>query len=574
MMRVLLAVCFTQLILGCAKQTTPTGGPKDEEPPQLIRSVPANRQTNFKGEQIELVFNEYVQVVNAREQMVIVPTVGKKFEAVARKNKVTIKFNSTLLDTTTYTINFRESIQDLTERNPVKNLKLAFSTGPVIDSLYIKGTIKDLMKGVPAENFTVAIAPLADTFSIFNHPAQFFTLTDKKGEFAIENIKRGNYRLYAFEDKNKNLKVDSRSESFAFSSDTISLTQSITNQTLYAIRLDMRPLRLISAKPIGNQFLIRLNKGYATCTIESVFKEYNVQYDIPEFSSLRFYNTLAGLDSLPVRLVLTDSIQTTLDTTLHISFNKTSLQKERFTLKAQNMGYVENKQLIKGELVLSKPVEQVLYDSIYIRADSLTTIKFNSQDFFWDPTYTIAKLNKPLTKPLDFTVPKISRNISNQQRQRLPAQTTGRTTLGEKPDVKQKQLKPFNQLIIATGAFISVEEDTLGYSSETFSVTKPENSATLSVEVIGSGKNIVQLLNADYKVIHESLLKKPRFDNLQPGEYQIRVILDKNENGKWDPGNYNLNIEPEKIIFYTDDTGNKKISLKANWELGPLLIRY
>ncbi|QOI96780.1 MAG: Ig-like domain-containing protein [Flammeovirgaceae bacterium] len=573
-MRVLLAVCLAQLSFSCAKQTTPTGGPKDEGAPQLIRSVPANRQTNFKGDQIELVFDEYVQVNNAREQIVIVPTVGKKFEAIARKNKVTIKLNSTLLDTTTYTINFRESIQDLTEKNPAKNLKLAFSTGPHIDSLFIKGTVKDLLKGVPAENFTVAIAPLNDTFNIFNHTAQFFTLTDKEGEFAIENIKRGNYRLYAFEDKNKNLKVDSRSESFAFVSDTLSLTQSINSQVLYAIRLDMRPIRLISAKPIANHFLVRLNKGYSTSTIQSVLKEYKVQYDIPEFSSLRFYNTLTGLDSLPVRLVLTDSLLNTLDTTLYISFNKTSLQKDRFELKPQNMSYVENKQLVKGELVFTKPVAHLVYDSIYIRADSLTTVKFTSEDFTWDATNTIAKINKPLTKALDLTAIKVSRNNPNQQSPRLPGQDTRRATSGAKPAIKPTASKPYNQLIIAKGAFISVEGDTVGHTSQPFSVTKPENTATLLVEAVGAGNIIVQLLNADYKVVTESTLKKPRFDNLLPGEYQIRVVLDKNDNGKWDPGNYHLNIEPEMITFYTDDTGSKKLNLKANWELGPLLIRY
>ncbi len=565
---------LTQLFGGCAKQTTPTGGPKDTDPPQLVRSTPANKQVNFNSQQIELTFNEFVQVNNPREQLVIIPTIGKKFEMTAKKNRVTIKLNSKLLDSTTYTINFRDAILDLSEKNPARNLKLAFSTGSYIDSLSVSGKVYMLLKNLPAENFTIVIVPVTDTFNIFNQAAQFFSLTDKKGNFSIDNLKPGTYRIYAFLDKNKNLKVDSRSEPFAFRSDTVNLYQSIKDLELSAVSLDMRPLLIISAKPVGNHFIIRLNKGFAACTLESSSLDHTLQFDYPEYSTIRVYNTLTDLDSLPVRSVFSDSISNTLDTVLYIKFNTLKMQKERFTVKANNLSYIEQRQLIRGELSANKPVRSVVYDSIYIRLDSLTTLPFTERDFTWNQTFTQAIINKQLSKPLDFAVPKSTKNPVAKQTQRAPGfdgrQQRPGTSQAPKPDPK----KTVNQLVLSQGSILSVENDSLAFQSLPISVVRPETSALLMLELHGTGNTLTQLLDKDYKPVSESTSKKIRFENLTPGEYFVRIILDDNANNQWDPGNFYLNTQPEKIIFYTDDNNNNRINLKANWEVGPLLIHY
>lgn len=47
----------------------------------------------------------------------------------------------------------------------------------------------------------------------------------------------------------------------------------------------------------------------------------------------------------------------------------------------------------------------------------------------------------------------------------------------------------------------------------------------------------------------------------KPGEYELRILNDENENGKWDPGNYHLKKQPEKVIAYP-----KKINIRADWD--------
>ena len=92
------------------------------------------------------------------------------------------------------------------------------------------------------------------------------------------------------------------------------------------------------------------------------------------------------------------------------------------------------------------------------------------------------------------------------------------------------------------------------------------------VEVKSNDNIIIEMLEKGTKVVRSSFNPKSRFENLPPGIYQIRVIIDRNQNGKWDPGNYFKRIEPEQIFYYQTEKGEQNVNIKANWELGPLLI--
>jgi len=47
----------------------------------------------------------------------------------------------------------------------------------------------------------------------------------------------------------------------------------------------------------------------------------------------------------------------------------------------------------------------------------------------------------------------------------------------------------------------------------------------------------------------------------KPGEYEMRILYDDNNNGKWDPGHYSKKIQPEKAI-----TLPQKLNVKGNWD--------
>ena len=158
---------YALFLLSCARQSSPTGGPKDTIPPVLVRVIPPNETINFNADQIELEFSEDVILNAPKEQLIITPTIGKEYKMTYRRNRVIIEFEEPLQDSTTYTFNFRESIQDITEKNSVRNLQLAYSTGTYLDSLSISGTIYHMLSGKPAEDATVALHTENDTFNIF-----------------------------------------------------------------------------------------------------------------------------------------------------------------------------------------------------------------------------------------------------------------------------------------------------------------------------------------------------------------------------------------------------------------------
>ena len=68
--------------------------------------------------------------------------------------------------------------------------------------------------------------------------------------------------------------------------------------------------------------------------------------------------------------------------------------------------------------------------------------------------------------------------------------------------------------------------------------------------------------------------KKLSLENTKPGDYEIRVLLDQNQDKKWSIGDITKNLLPEPVYFYTSEEGTSKITLRANWELGPILLKF
>lgn len=556
------------LLWGCAKQTTPTGGEKDEIPPTLLKSNPPNRQTNFNKNEIELTFDELVQVNNPRDQIIITPAIGKKFEAEARKNRVILKLNGELKENTTYTIMFREAVQDITERNPAENLKLAFSTGDLIDSLSITGTVSNLLEDKPLKNITVGLVPYSDTVNIFKHEAQWITVTNDKGEYQLDNLKAGSYLLYAFDDKNKNMLVDSRTEVFAFKAQPVQLDSSLSNIDLKLVQLDHRDFKLISARPIARYFNVRTTKGIAEYTATSTVDSIPITSFLEDASTVRIYNTFPQMDSLPVSFHFVDSTTNTIDTVLYIKFDARTSTKENFNTKIEYCDFLQNKSLLKAELSANKPIAFVNTDSVYIQLDSVNRITFTEEDIQLSPDKRKLYISKKLPKETDFIKKPTTTSGPTHER----GETVKEREVKPRKEKEEEEKTPSNNLILPRNTLISIESDSSADIKSAIKTITPENSGLITVEVKTTESVIVQVLNRNFKVVQESYSLQPRFENLPPGEYYIRVILDKNNNQKWDAGNFFNKIEPEPVIFFKSEKGIPTTNLKANWEVGPLLI--
>ena len=534
----LILLCFTMLIIGCASLTTPSGGPKDSKPPKLIKSIPSPNQTNFKGKTVELIFNEFVKLNNPKEEIIISPSPGKNVEIKSNGTRVTITPKDNWQDSTTYSIVLREGIQDITESNSPPNLKIAFSTGPNIDSLNMSGTIKNLLLGTPADKVTVALYS-SDTFNIFSHTPSYFTKTDKNGKYKLENIKAGRYGIYAFDDKNKNLKVESRTERYGFLANKIDLRKPTDSVDIGLIMMDSRPLKITAIRNVGTITRLRFNKYITDYSIQSE-KEVTHAFGDNQ-TEIVFWNPAIVGDSLQLHLVARDSIQTAADSSFYIKKTNIKPIKENLKWSLGAPSVDSETGSFKTVMKFSKPLLTLNFDSLFIKLDTTRTIPIVKEDISIDERRKEISISKILDKQL-FT--------------------------GKKD--------PRLSLKAGKGFVYSIDSDTSKSISTAIPILWPEDTGVLLLQTNTREENyIIQLLNKDGKIISSvQNVTKYTFKNLPPAEYSIRIILDTNKNGKWDPGNIVKGEEPEKVVFYKTTNGKQSFPMRANWEYGPLILRF
>ena len=552
---------YALFIFSCARQSSPTGGPKDTIPPVLVRSIPPNEAIHFNAKEIQLMFSEDVILNAPKEQLIVTPTIGKDYKLTYRKNTVTLQLEDPLEDSTTYTFNFRETVQDITEKNPVRNLTLAYSTGDYIDSLSIEGKIYDLLKGTEIKEASVGLHPENDTFNVLEHPAIYFTKTDKAGNFKISHLKPANYFVYAWEDKNRNLVVNSRSESYGFLSEYQYLMENIKAVSIGLIRLDAGPLKMTSARPYNTYFNIRTTKNLRTFTLtttDSTDSELSYSFGEDQ-ANIRLYKTTAK-DSIQIHLLAIDSIDNVIDTTLYAKYLTREVTPENFDVKLISSSILAHRGQMEAVLQFSKPLKELNFDSIYFQVDSLTRVNFSPEDFTWE----ILSKKMTIQKKLD-------RQLFDNGEYSAPSRRGGRVQQPVKQEAGDKKEIPLHELNLRRGAFISIEGDS---SAQIVQTIKPLNEQELSVinmQIRTSEPSFfVELLDRSYKIIQRSTNQhNVVFQDVVPGEYQIRLIIDTNQNGRWDPGNYFKFTEPEKIIYYRAADGSTIIKgVMANWVIG------
>lgn len=202
---------FLLLLLGCAVQSRPQGGPKDETPPTVIKMTPALGALNFTGSKAEIVFDEYIQGSKLRGNITTSPPLeGLEFEIAGKKLKLQWD-EGQLLENTTYRISMGDEVGDLNENNKYTNLEIVWSTGAFIDSMQLGGEISKTGKGA-FEDLTLWLIPSgADTIGT----PKFSATPDKEGKFELRYLPVDTFDMLVFEDINFNKGWD-EGESYGF----------------------------------------------------------------------------------------------------------------------------------------------------------------------------------------------------------------------------------------------------------------------------------------------------------------------------------------------------------------------
>ncbi|MEL6918726.1 MAG: Ig-like domain-containing protein, partial [Bacteroidota bacterium] len=169
--------------LQCARRGNPTGGPKDVTPPQLVKADPVNKTINFSGKTIKLYFDEYVKLEDIQNQLIVSPPLKYLPQITPQgsaSKSIEITLKDTLMENTTYTLNFGQSIVDNNEGNPNSFLTYVFSTGDYIDSLSVSGVVKDAFNRNADTFISVMLYEMDSTYTdstIYNYPPNYITNT-------------------------------------------------------------------------------------------------------------------------------------------------------------------------------------------------------------------------------------------------------------------------------------------------------------------------------------------------------------------------------------------------------------
>ena len=214
----------------CANIQFPSGGEKDINPPKITKTIPENFSVNTSPKKITFYFDEFIQNNNLENKILISPPLNtNEYEIKLKPNKIELVFSSNLKKNTTYNINLNSGIKDYNEGNILENYLYKFSTGKKIDSINFRGKIYPTDEKTLSEKLIIGIYEIINKkkISININSPNYIGLVNKKGEFIFNNIKKGNYKLIAFDDINNNLVYDKYFEKLAFFDEIINFEDSV-----------------------------------------------------------------------------------------------------------------------------------------------------------------------------------------------------------------------------------------------------------------------------------------------------------------------------------------------------------
>jgi len=516
--------------LGCAQQGTLTGGEKDERPPQMdIANSTPNLQTNFEKQELKFAFDEWLQLQDAFNQIVISPPLQKKYDISLKGKTVLFKFHEeeVLRENATYTINFGEAVQDLTERNPVEDFRFVFSTGDVIDSLEVAGQVIDAYSKEPVEDAIVMLYDnLSDTVVRTEKPF-YFGRTDESGLFTIKNVRADTFKAFVLIDAGIDYLFNQNDEKIAFLDSNIVVTDSTKLSLDFLLFQEDLPLELEDEEI----------KNYGFVNFKFNRKPLEGEVEITAEDSVKFY-IQEEKDSTKLWYDLTR------DRNWKAYVQSDTILYDTITIKKLSRSEFLEKSKLRPKNKLKPDAKEIVPPS---------------QIFSWPFNHPLENIDTSLIELLeDSLLQRVSPVIS--------IDSTNKRNLLVKFSYKENVPYQLTLFSNALTDFFGLKNDTLkinleaaskdDFSDLTLTVVDMEPEKGYVLELLDKSENIVETL-----VMSNDTSFTKKLTALPTGNYSVRIIHDLNKNGRWDTGNYDAKRQPEFIF-------SKPIEeLRAGWEV-------
>ena len=580
------------LLVSCAKMGQPDGGWFDETPPKVIGASPADGAVNVNQKKINIYFDEFIKLDNPSEKVVVSPPQLEQPEIKGAGRRIQISLVDSLKANTTYTIDFSDAISDNNEGNPMGNYTYSFSTGAAIDTMEVSGHVLESENLEPVKGILVGLyADHADS-AFRTKPMLRVSRTDSRGRFVIKGVAPGSYRIYALQDQDGDYKFSQKSEKIAFSHDIIvpSCKPDVRQDTTWVDSLHIKSIDQVDyihflpdnivlrafTEPLTDRFFLKAERQKANSF--TLFFSYGDSI-LPQIKGLNFdaenaFLVEASEKKDTITYWLKDTALVNQDTLLMdityrmtdstgVLVNKTDsaqeiLSKEPYAKRMKNM---EKELAAWTKKQEKKKKKGEPYDSVMEVKPLDVQLSVSSQ---FDPDQNVIfSFPTPLAKVDTAAIHLYAKHDTLWYRapmEFLPLENRKYELRGEwRPDIEYS-------LEVDSAAF----EDIYGLASKPikqgFKVNSLDTYGTLLVNItsLHDLPLIVQLLDAQDKMVKETKTVNgvAEFYYLKPQKYYMRLIVDRNNNGKWDTGNYDSDQQAEEVYYYPG-----AIECKAKWDL-------
>ena len=593
LLSLLMACLITPMLYSCAKMGAPDGGWYDETPPHVVGAMPAEKSTHVSKRNIRINFNEFGKIDNPTQNVVVSPPQLEVPEIKGEGKSINVKLIDKLQPNTTYTIDFSNAISDNNEGNPLGNFTYSFSTGNHIDTLEVAGYVVQAADLEPVKGILVGLyADLSDT-AFKTKPMLRVSRTDSRGHFIIRGVAPGKYRVYALQDADGNYSFNQRSEMLAFNHDIIepSFRPDVRQDTLWRDSLHIESIAQVSYTHFlpDNICLRAFN--------EIVTDRHLLKSERPEPNHFTLYYTYG------------DSV---LPNVRGLNFNtkdafvvESSAHKDTVTYWLRDTALVNQdtlKMVVTQNITDSTGVLRQQEDTLTLLAKVPYAKRLKDKQKAFDEWKKKQDKLKKRGEPYETTMPEEplkleitpsgdmdpDQNISIVAKEPLKDVDTNHVRLFSHPSGDSLWYKePYELKRISNEEFqvkaawkpgteYSFEADSTAFETiygtmsgklkQGLKVRGEDAYASLIMTISGmQGRHIIaQLLDGQSKIVKQSFTDngQAEFYYLKPGKYFMRIIVDANNNKKWDTGNYDTNLQPEEVYYNPDE-----IECKAKWDL-------
>jgi len=573
-MSVLSGLFFVLLIYSCASIGNPNGGPYDEAPPKYLSSTPVPNKTNFNGKKIEILFDELVQLEKPSENIIITPPQMQSPIIRAIAKKVTVELLDTLQENTTYTIDFTNSIVDNNEKNVLENFTFAFSTGDVIDTLEVSGLLLNAENLEPMPGITIGLHRNLEDSAFTTLAFDRTSRTNERGKFTIRNISPGTYRIYALNDVNRDYKFDQPGEDIAYYEQPITPEFEFTTRedTTWVDSLTIDTIRTVAytrfmpddiqmylfKEKFARQYMLRPERPESHLFVV----KYNAPLDtvplpVPinfEPAETDWYYIQTADNGATVNFWITDSTVWKQDTLrMEFTYPKSDslniLVPQTDTIPATMRRRPEEKKKKRKEdepepinfleMTVNSSSSMNIYDTLFVTFNE-PVIEVSKDLFF------LNQLVDTLWVPVDFEFKVDSIN-----------------TLRYYIDRKWGYSEEYMLEVDSATIFSVYDKWNDGYTGK-LKIKSADEYGNLYINIHDIDTTaFVELLNSNDQPVRKMAVTDGGvlFMNLKPDKYYARLIVDTNENGEWDTGNYAEKIQPEAVYYYPG-----MFEILVNWD--------